>query len=189
MSAMASQVTGDSLVCSIVCFGIEQRKHQSSALQAPCEGNPPVTGGFPSQRASNAENVSIWWRHHVHHCWGHRGCILTFYSNHLQSFFFQITYKHIYHLYISVPLFTWSTFLQNTHNRHTSSQSVNYQVSFGSSKHDLCLTFVITTICVIWWYNWSRYNEMRMYYAYTCLETSGPSQYEYVVLPIWESPC
>ena len=30
-----------------------------------CEGNPSVTGGFPSQRDSNAENVSIWWRHHV----------------------------------------------------------------------------------------------------------------------------
>ena len=29
-----------------------------------CEGNPPVTDGFPSQRARNAENVSIWWRHH-----------------------------------------------------------------------------------------------------------------------------
>ena len=29
------------------------------------EGNPPVTGGFPSQRASNTENISIWWRHHV----------------------------------------------------------------------------------------------------------------------------
>ena len=29
-----------------------------------CEGKPPVTGGFPSQRARNAENVSIWWRHH-----------------------------------------------------------------------------------------------------------------------------
>ena len=28
-------------------------------------GNPPVTGGFPSQRVSNAENVSIWWRPHV----------------------------------------------------------------------------------------------------------------------------
>ena len=24
-----------------------------------------VTGGFPSERASNAENVSIWWHHHV----------------------------------------------------------------------------------------------------------------------------
>ena len=30
-----------------------------------CEGNPPVTSWLPSQRASNAENVSIWWRHHV----------------------------------------------------------------------------------------------------------------------------
>ena len=29
-----------------------------------CEGNPPVTGGFPSQRASNAKNVPIWWRQH-----------------------------------------------------------------------------------------------------------------------------
>ena len=30
-----------------------------------CVGNSPETGGFPAQRASNAENVSIWWRHHV----------------------------------------------------------------------------------------------------------------------------
>ena len=29
------------------------------------EGNPLVTGGFPPQKASNAEKVSIWWRHHV----------------------------------------------------------------------------------------------------------------------------
>ena len=30
-------------------------------------GNSPVTGEFPAQRVSNTENVSIWWRHHVHH--------------------------------------------------------------------------------------------------------------------------
>ena len=30
-----------------------------------CTGNSPVTGEFPAQMASNAENVSIWWRHHV----------------------------------------------------------------------------------------------------------------------------
>ena len=29
-----------------------------------CGGNSPVTGEFPSQRASNEENFSIWWRHH-----------------------------------------------------------------------------------------------------------------------------
>ena len=27
-------------------------------------GNSPVTGEFPAQMASNAENDSIWWRHH-----------------------------------------------------------------------------------------------------------------------------
>ena len=30
-----------------------------------CAGNSPVTGEFPAHMASNAENVSIWWRHHV----------------------------------------------------------------------------------------------------------------------------
>ena len=28
-------------------------------------GNSPVTGEFPTQMASNAENGSIWWRHHM----------------------------------------------------------------------------------------------------------------------------
>ena len=29
-----------------------------------CAGNSPVPGEFPAQMPSNAENVSIWWRHH-----------------------------------------------------------------------------------------------------------------------------
>ena len=29
-----------------------------------CARNSPGTGEFPAQMASNAENVSIWWRHH-----------------------------------------------------------------------------------------------------------------------------
>ena len=28
-------------------------------------GNSPGTGEFPAQMASNAENVPVWWRHHV----------------------------------------------------------------------------------------------------------------------------
>ena len=35
-----------------------------------CNFNSPVTGEFPAQKASNAENVSISWRHHVIGC-GH----------------------------------------------------------------------------------------------------------------------
>ena len=30
-----------------------------------CDENPPLTGGFPSQRASDAETVSKTWRHYV----------------------------------------------------------------------------------------------------------------------------
>ena len=65
MNAMASQITGVSIVRSTVCSGADKKKTSKRRVTGLCEGNPPVTGGFPSQRASNAENVSIWWRHHV----------------------------------------------------------------------------------------------------------------------------
>ena len=41
------------------------RSKKTSKLNATglCEGKPPVTCGFPSQKARDAENVSIWWRH------------------------------------------------------------------------------------------------------------------------------
>ena len=43
------------------------RSEQISKLRVTglCEGNSPVTGEFPAQRASNAKNISIWWRHHT----------------------------------------------------------------------------------------------------------------------------
>ena len=44
-----------------------RRSKKLSKLHATglCAWNSPVTGEFPKQMASNAENVSIWWRHHV----------------------------------------------------------------------------------------------------------------------------
>ena len=44
-----------------------RRSKKTSKLRVTglCEGNLPVTGGFPSQRANSTENVSIWWRHVV----------------------------------------------------------------------------------------------------------------------------
>ena len=53
MSTVASQITSLTIVYSSVCSGADQRKHHSSAPLA-----------FVAQRVSNAENVSIWWRHH-----------------------------------------------------------------------------------------------------------------------------
>ena len=45
---------------------IRRRSKKTSKLRVTglCAGNSPETGEFPLQRASNAENVSIWWRHH-----------------------------------------------------------------------------------------------------------------------------
>ena len=43
-----------------------RRSQKTSKLRVTglCVGNSPETGEFPAQMASNAENVSIWWRHH-----------------------------------------------------------------------------------------------------------------------------
>ena len=44
-----------------------RRSKKTSKLRVTglCAGNSPGTGDFPAQMASNAENVSIWWRHHA----------------------------------------------------------------------------------------------------------------------------
>ena len=46
-------------------FGRRSKKALKLLVIGLCEGNSPVTDEFPAQRASNAENASIWWRHHV----------------------------------------------------------------------------------------------------------------------------
>ena len=46
-------------------FGRRSKKTSKLRVIGLCVGNSPVTGEFPAQMASNAENVSIWWRHHV----------------------------------------------------------------------------------------------------------------------------
>ena len=64
MSSMASQITGFSIVHSTGCSCVDKKK-SNLRVTGLCVGNSPVTGEFPTQRASNAENVSIWWFHHV----------------------------------------------------------------------------------------------------------------------------
>ena len=46
-------------------FRRTSKKTSKLRVTGLCEGNSSVTGKFPTQRASNAENVSIWWLHHV----------------------------------------------------------------------------------------------------------------------------
>ena len=93
MSVMTSHIAGVLAVCSTVC----SKKTSKLRVTGLFEGNPPVT---PSQRASNAENASIWWRHHVipitlshfvtisvwgQFCWHVLTLILSWICNHLPS--------------------------------------------------------------------------------------------------------
>ena len=45
-------------------FGLRSKKTSKFRVTGLCGGNSPGTGEFPAQMAGNAENVSIWWRHH-----------------------------------------------------------------------------------------------------------------------------
>ena len=45
-------------------FRRRSKKTSKFRVTGQCAGNSLLTGEFPAQMASNAENVSIWWRHH-----------------------------------------------------------------------------------------------------------------------------
>ena len=59
MSHKTFPITRHEIVCSKLYSAKQQQKYTLASLVL-CEGNPPVTGGFPSQRASNAS----WKRYH-----------------------------------------------------------------------------------------------------------------------------
>ena len=53
------------LYCLLSClFKCKSKKTSKLHVIGLCVGNSPVTGEFPTQRASDTENVSIWWCHH-----------------------------------------------------------------------------------------------------------------------------
>ena len=66
MGAVASQITSLTIVYSTVDSEAgRSKKTPKLRVTGLCAGNSPGTGEFPAQMASNAGNVSIWWRHHV----------------------------------------------------------------------------------------------------------------------------
>ena len=61
MVAIASKITSLTIVYSTV-----YNKTWKLRVTGLGVGNSAGTGEFPARMASNAENVSIWWRHHDH---------------------------------------------------------------------------------------------------------------------------
>ena len=77
-----------------------RRSKKTSKLRVTglCVGNSPGTGEFTAQMASNAENVSIWWRHHVARktrIFGNRHFELHFHEKNILFFATKFTSSHI----------------------------------------------------------------------------------------------
>ena len=63
MGVIASPDTFHGTVCWTDCSGWYKWGHHSSGLLSLC-GDPQMAGGFPSQRANNAESISMPWCQH-----------------------------------------------------------------------------------------------------------------------------
>ena len=64
MGAMASQITRLTLFTKPF-IQTQIKENIKFPLHWPLCGEFTGAGKFPAQMASNAENVCIWWRHHV----------------------------------------------------------------------------------------------------------------------------
>ena len=62
MSSIASQITGVSIAFTQPFVQAQITENIKAPRHWPLLEE--FTGEFPAQRASNAENVSNWWRHH-----------------------------------------------------------------------------------------------------------------------------
>ena len=60
MSAMASQITSFNRL-----FRRRSKKTSKLRVTGLCVGKSPEAGEFQAFMASNAENASFWWRHHI----------------------------------------------------------------------------------------------------------------------------
>ena len=71
-------------------FRRRSKKTSKFRVTGLCARNSPGTGEFPAQMASYAENVSIWWRHHVKWLFKYCRCMHNhrfFYMNHAHLWF------------------------------------------------------------------------------------------------------
>ena len=122
-------------------FRRRSKKISKPRVAGLCAGNSPVTGEFPAQMASNAENVSFWWRHHALKCtYVHKYCIkwIRLIDHSQRVCISWIRWKHS-------DVKTLNRFLLNIRRQN---EELNYKVhlpltgqSFGPGHSDFTITY------------------------------------------------
>ena len=153
---------------------IRRRSKKTSKLRVTgfCAGNSPETGEFAAQRARNAENVSIWWRHrgvmdnlkrhdaNITPLWS---CIIWQYLRKIQEPDFTIG-LHIWRMYANPHLLKefWEYLLMDEDD-----EKVTYEMplmylhspSVGKSYVDhtsSIICFLKLQLANLWWLKWSH---------------------------------
>ena len=108
MSAVASQITSVSTVCSSVGSGADQRKHRSSTTLAFVRWIRRWSE-VPAQKASNTEKFSIWLCHHGRfnlwvHCNKFNFCILRAIPCCAEFIYGPYVHSWLYLLFINVEM-------------------------------------------------------------------------------------
>ena len=141
VGAMAYRITSLTTVYSTVYSDADKRNTKAPRHWPLCE-NSLGTGEFHAQMASNAENVSIWWRHHDYLLWA------IYHSEWLKGLLWHpkwcecliIHWAHTHtHIYIYIMKKCVKSTPSLTHLSNTF-----YQCSTHSSTHDAFMKVSMT---------------------------------------------
>ena len=127
-------------------FRHRSKKTSKLCVTGLCGGNPSVTGGFPSQLASNEESVSIWWRHHDN-------CSLRFiHTNVIEIISFS---GKTYSMEIGTHLSIGLSYTQAIKSRHEICPPGNHFGCnlFNGNPHSrvvylICVIYFIVDVCI-----------------------------------------
>ena len=144
-------------------FGRRSKETSKPRVTGLCAGNSPVTGEFPAQRASNAENVSIWWRHHIHHLRVSCTRFTNIHIGHLVLVFScdQAALQMVFSVCPSVPpsvcpshLFDYNVITNDQRKVHAKGQGQRSKVKVTEVTTQLNRFRTVTPVWIhIWWWN------------------------------------
>ena len=120
-------------------FGRRSKKTSKLRVTGLCEGNSPVTVEFPAQRASNSENVSIWWRHYEH-CAINIDNILTIWRRCLPT---NIAVVHIGHSFQESRPVRWGKPTPQAHGGHRNINMSSYSIAKEKAVSPPCFMVII----------------------------------------------
>ena len=182
---MASQITGVSIIMSTVCSGADQRRHQSFA-SLPLWWESTGHRWIPSQRASNAENVSNLWRQHGEHLLLQciRGNSLIYW--HWNT---QFTFTRIYWKCKPIQLIVFSIVFEKADYPTLSADPSLWLANYHGGGHvtDIMSSFlVILSLWLNWW--WAIFSNTMIRQSFSMLiRWLRPDYYDSVMLRTFET--